>query len=300
MGIIFNIQGYAVNDGEGIRTTVFLKGCPLKCDWCSNPEGQLPYPEIFQNKELCIKCYKCLEICKCKSITISPEGYPEFSRDNFKNCKEKECIEECIQNGLKEIGYEISAKELFNKIKSNYLFYRNSNGGITLSGGEPFIQPEFVKEILTLAKENGFSIGVETCGYFSYENVKDFIDDFDFFYFDIKTLNAEMHKECTGLDNTVIINNFKRLCVNSAEKITVSIPLIPGFNTDKNSILEIISYCKENNVNKARLLAYHNLGISKYEALGRKYKKEFAFISKDESESLKNLFLANGIQCNVE
>jgi len=300
MGLVFNIQEYAVNDGVGIRTTIFLKGCPLKCKWCSNPEGQNSYTELMHISGLCLKCHNCYQVCEKDAVSINNNDYPVFERDICKMCGEKICIEECLHNNLKTAGYEISAKEVFQKIKSNYLFFRNSGGGITLSGGEPLMQPEFVNGIMNYAKSEGFNIGIETCGYFNYESVKNFIFDFDFIYYDIKSVNPLLHKEFTGVDNTLILNNLSLICQKIPERIIVSIPLIPGFNADENSLEEIIKVCHLNNIRKVRLLPYHKLGESKYFALGRKDYPEFSYINGDELHSFKMLFERNNISCSVE
>lgn len=300
MGLVFNIQEYAVNDGKGIRTTIFLKGCPLKCKWCSNPEGQNSYTELMHISGLCLKCHNCFQVCEREAVSLDSNEYPVFEREICKLCSEKICIDECLHNNLKTAGYEISAKKLFQKIKSNYLFFRNSSGGITLSGGEPLMQPEFVDEIINYAKSEGFTIGIETCGYFNFDLVENFIFDFDFIYYDIKCVNPLLHKKFTGMDNTLILNNLSLICQNIPERIIVSIPLIPGFNADENSLNEIIKVCLLNGIRKVRLLPYHKLGESKYFALGRDNFHEFSNIKEEGLHSFKTLFERNNISCSVE
>lgn len=255
-GVIFNIQEYAVHDGPGIRTAVFLKGCPLRCAWCCNPEGQDYEPEVMVNQ-----------------------------KSSDKNI----------------IGKHYTSKFLYNKIISNLPFFKNSGGGITLSGGEPLAQPKFAGEFLKLCKKTGLSVGVETCGYFEWEKVKDFISKFDFYYFDIKTTDAEKHKRFTGKDNKIILENLKKLAKINPSKITVTIAVIPAVNDSEKEISGIIKICKDNKISKIRFLPYHFLGRDKYEALGRKYPmKNTALLKHSEMEHIKNLILKSGIKCRIE
>jgi pyruvate formate lyase activating enzyme len=301
MGIIFNIQEFAVNDGEGIRTTIFIKGCPLTCIWCSNPEGQTFLPDLFHNKNLCQKCFECVNSCSHSAVTIDTNGSPVFNRVLCSKCENFECIKNCTSQGIKIIGEVITAKELFDKIITNHLFYRNSQGGVTLSGGEPLSQPEFAKEFLELCTASGISVGVETCGLFNWNNVKNFICKFEFFYFDLKCINPELHKSFTGSDNKIILKNLKLLSETSKEKITICIPVIPDFNESNEVIDEIISYCLKLKLSKVRLLPYHNFGESKYSAIGRKYKMSGVLsISPIRMEYIKQKFIKAKINCNIE
>jgi len=254
-GIIFNIQEYAVHDGPGIRTAVFLKGCPLRCAWCCNPEGQDYKPEIMFSKR---------------------------------------------SRAEKVMGKSYTPKSLYDKIISNLPYFKNSGGGVTLSGGEPLTQAEFVREFLKISKKNNLSIGLETCGYFEWEKVKDFIAKFDFYYFDIKVTDPQKHKRFTGKDNKIIFENFKKLAKINPLKITVTIAVIPAVNNSKKEISEIIKLCKENKISKIRLLPYHFMGKDKYEALGRKYPmKNTALLKHSEMEHLKKLILKSGINYSL-
>lgn len=301
MGIIFNIQEFAVNDGEGIRTTIFFKGCPLTCIWCSNPEGQTFLPDLFHNKNLCQKCFECVNSCPHSAVTIVNNEFPVFKRELCSKCVDFECIKNCTSRGINIIGEEITSLDLYNKIITNHLFYRNSQGGVTLSGGEPLSQPEFVKEFLELCTSKGISVGVETCGLFNWDNVKSFINKFEFIYFDLKCINSELHKSFTGCDNKIILKNLKSLSLLSKEKITISIPIIPGFNDSGEIINEMISFCRKLKLFKARLLPYHNLGEAKYSAIGLEYKMPGVLsISSAKIESIKQKFDKAKIICCIE
>jgi pyruvate formate lyase activating enzyme len=300
-GKIFNIQEYSVNDGEGIRTTIFLKGCPLKCMWCSNPEGQRKETELFFNISLCEKCGDCKINCDKNAVIKNGEVFPKFERELCNECTTFKCVEGCTKSALRAAGEIIDAKDLYKKIIPNNVFFVKSGGGITLSGGEPLNQPEFVYEFLKLCKETTINTGVETCGLFQWEKTKDFIRDFNFIYFDIKCIDNEKHKLYTGSDNSEIIRNLYRLSEIDSEKITVSIPVVPGFNSDDKTMDDIAELCIRLQIKKIRLLPYHNLGQSKYEMLGKKYLMEsIKEIEEYRIERIKNKFENYFFECKVE
>lgn len=268
---MFDVQDFSTQDGPGIRTTVFLKGCPLKCAWCSNPEGQKLKRELMFFMQLCKKSGRCSDKCPYNAVIIDSEGYPEFDYSVCALCKTFDCTSVCYSSALKTSGNYLSAEEIINKAANNISFYRNSGGGITLSGGEPFMQPGFVKEVLNCCNQKGISLGAETCGYFNWDSVSSFISGFDFIYFDIKTLDSEVHKKLTGKSNRLILSNLKKLLSLNADKIIVTIPLIPGFNDRVEIISQIAEYCKTFGVKRMRILPYHSFGSEKYSALGRSY-----------------------------
>jgi pyruvate formate lyase activating enzyme len=299
--LIFDIQDLCVQDGPGIRTTIFFKGCPLKCLWCSNPEGQNIYPELFHSTALCKKSHKCVTTCPYNAASITASGYPEFNRNICKKCNSKDCVSTCYHDALKVMGQSYTVDEIIEKVKPNIPFFRNSNGGITLSGGEPFQQHEFTEKLVSNCNKNGISVGVETCGYFNWSDVSSYIDNFEFIYFDLKTLDEETHKKATGKSNKKILSNLKKLSVDSSNKIIISIPVIPGVNDNESEIKNIAGYCKELNLKKIRLLPYHNYGSEKYSALGMNYQMPAAKeITTDILEAFKSLILSYGFECWIE
>jgi pyruvate formate lyase activating enzyme len=301
MGMIFNIQEFSVNDGAGIRTTVFLKGCPLACRWCSNPEGQSFSPDLFHNKTLCRKCLECFKSCPVYAVSKDENGFPVFKRELCSKCTTYDCIDNCSEQGIKILGEEISAKKLLDEVLTNQLFFRNSGGGVTLSGGEPLSQFEFVKEFLELCNKNGISVGVETCGHFSWDNVKNFISNFDFIYYDLKCLNPDLHKKFTESDNSIILGNLEKLTLLVKEKITISIPVVPGFNDTNEFFDEVISYCNKLELSNVRIIPYHNLGESKYSAIGLNYKmSEHTNINNEHLMKIKQKFEDKNIHCLIE
>lgn len=300
--LIFDIQDLSVQDGPGIRTTVFMKGCPLKCRWCANPEGQNPYPELMHINALCNKTYNCISVCPYKAVYIESENsFPNFSRDICKNCKTRECIEACPSRAIKFAGKYISLEELIKKIKPNLFFYKNSGGGVTFSGGEPFLQIEFIKKFIEQTSSFGLSIGVETCGMFDWKQVEEIADKFDFIYFDLKCMDGDTHKIETGSTNEIILANLENLAEKFSEKIIISIPIVPGVNNTPDEIKVIAEFCKKLKLKNIRLLPYHSLGENKYHDLGREYfMKNGLEIDYAQLRVFKSIIEEYGIVCNVE
>lgn len=302
--LIFDIQDLSVQDGPGIRTTVFMKGCPLKCRWCANPEGQKPFPELIHIHTLCQKSYNCISVCPYKSVsidTIHANNFPNFNRDICKTCETRECVDSCPSRAIKFAGRYLSLEELLKRIKPNLAFYKNSGGGITFSGGEPFLQTDFIKKFIEYTSSLGISIGVETCGMFDWNSVKDIADKFDFFYFDLKCMDGDIHKSFTGSTNEKILNNIKNLSGKYSEKIIITIPVVPGVNDSELQIKAIAVYCNSIGIKKSRLLPYHSLGESKYYDLGREYtmSKDLS-VTTNQLNEYKSLIESYGIECNVE
>ena len=246
-GTVFNIQRFCVNDGPGIRTTVFLKGCPLSCVWCHNPESQRFEPEILFYKDKCTGCGRC------KCVTAADRDFVCF-------------------NGAKEIcGKTVSANEVTAEVLKDKPFYENSGGGVTLSGGEPLAQYDFTLELLQKAKENGIHTAVETCGYAERSKILEIAKYVDLFLFDCKETDPELHKEYTGFDNKIILENLKALS-DAGSKIILRCPIIPGFN-DRAEHFKGISEIsgKLSGIEHIEIEPFHPLGESKYSALNREY-----------------------------
>lgn len=298
--LIFDVQDLSVQDGPGIRTTVFMKGCPLKCKWCANPEGQNLHVEFMHINSLCAKNYKCVFVCPYHSATAEND-YPEFNHSICNDCVTRECTDHCPAQAIKFTGRYLTTDELIKRIRPNLSYYKNSGGGITFSGGEPFLQTGFISNFIKNTLPLGLSVGVETCGMFDWEEVKKIADKFDFIYFDLKCMDCDVHKSVTGSPNGKILNNLKNLSQINNENITVSVPVIPGVNDSDEQIKDIAVFCKDIDIKRIRLLPYHFLGESKYANLGRTYLME-----KDLSvphhilESLKKTVEVYGIICSIE
>ncbi len=299
-GVIFDIQEFSLQDGEGIRTTVFLKGCPLACKWCSNPEGQSFYPELLCNFSRLKEHDDFESICDKGAIIKDETGCTYLKRELCKECTDRVCIENTMRTELRLAGARMTADEVFDKIKAYEVFYKNSNGGITLSGGEPLVQHEFVRDLINLCIEGGITIGVETCGYFYWEDVKEFVNKFDFIYYDVKHLEPDIHLRMTGRNNKVIIENLKKLAGIIPEKITVTIPVVKDINSSIELMEEIAELCNKLRITRVKLLPYHAMGSSKYEELGKTYEMETA-AAPDNSElaEIKNVFENKGLKCFI-
>jgi pyruvate formate lyase activating enzyme len=305
-GYMFGNLECTQHDGDGIREVIFLKGCNLECKWCSNPESQHSYPEIMHFKNLCDKDGACKAACPNQAISIDTDGFPIFNRDicNHK-CHDKKCIQECHENALVVKGATYSTASIINDLAKKNVFFKNSDpqGGITFSGGEPLLQPKFAKDLLEgLKKKHIPSVGLETCGFFAWNKVKKFINEFDFIYYDIKITDEALHKEYTGSSNKLIIENLEKTVAKvGAKKITLSLIIVPTVNDNEDHIHSVIELCQRLKIKNVRLLPYHSLGKGKYEALDRNYKMpELPDVTNATLIKFRNSFNQNGISCEIE
>ncbi len=267
-GTIFNIQHFSVHDGPGIRTVVFLKGCPLRCRWCGNPESQQAFPELAWTKEQCLHCGNC---------AVQTNGAIHFTADGklavpqiALSAEETERI--CPSEALHRIGEEWTVDAVLQEVQKDSVFYTQSGGGMTLSGGEPLAQPAFTKELLIRAKQAGLHCAIETTGYAPWPVVKEIARYLDYIFMDIKSLYPAAHRRQTGVDNRLILENFQRLVSTYPQKtIHVRTPVIPGFNDTDEDIRQIALFLAPYRHVKYELLQYHRFGVGKYETLGRTY-----------------------------
>lgn len=272
---IFNIQRYSIHDGPGIRTLIFMKGCPLRCLWCCNPESQNKYLELLFIESKCIRCMRCAAVCKADAISYdTADNRIITNRDVCTNCGE--CTKVCYpQARTFGAARYITVNELLEEILSDLNFYSASGGGVTLSGGEPLMQAEAAEEIAVTCKQYGINVGIETSGFAQWEDFKKVIKHCDFAYCDIKHMDPDIHKKITGVSNKLILENIKRcdLEYGSEKEIVIRIPLISGNNDSKENIHQTAKFIAElKNINRAELLKYHKLGTGKYKYLGRAYK----------------------------
>ncbi|MCE1248244.1 MAG: glycyl-radical enzyme activating protein [Firmicutes bacterium] len=267
---IFDIQTLSTHDGPGIRTTVFMKGCPLKCTWCSNPEGQAPFPQLRFYKNRCRSCSACALACPdCRILSVS--GYPVFNRNYCRFCRSFSCADACPYDALTIAGYETTADELLKTLLKDIRLYRNSGGGITFSGGEPLIQADFLITVCEKLKNLGINIAIETCGAVDSKNAAEVLSFTDTIFFDLKHTDDNKHKEFTGISNSVILKNLTAVSELHSERTIVSIPLIPGFNDTKDEMEAIGRFIRDTGLKKFRILPYHAMGSGKYETLGVNY-----------------------------
>lgn len=291
---IINIQKFSVHDGDGIRTTIFFKGCMLNCWWCHNPESQSFTPELLYNAERCTGCTRCIEVCPQHGIRMV-NG--QFLADRTKCDACGTCADACLNNAREVCGRTYTIKELIREIEKDQMFYEESGGGVTLSGGESMLQdPEYMEQLCRQLHRKGFNIAVDTCGFApwsTYERVLPYVDTF---LYDVKLMDPERHKKYIGQDNALILENLKKLSQADAN-INLRIPLITPVNTSDQDIQDIISFLKENDIRivKTNLLPYHNTGNHKYEKLGEEYKGiSFERPTDERLEQIRQQFIGAG------
>ncbi len=267
-GIIFNLQRFSLHDGPGIRTTVFMKGCPLHCWWCHNPESIDPYPQLLFAPWKCIGCRSCLPGCPEGAISI-PEDKPVIDPVRCRRCFS--CAERCPTEALEKAGRQVTVDELFAELSRDRVFFEESGGGVTFSGGEPLLQVEFLARIMELLKGENIHTVIDTSGQAAWKSVEKVLPWTDLFLYDIKILDTEKSRKYTGVSGELIRNNLERLLAAGAN-LRVRIPVIPSINDTPENIAAIgrlLSFCGNPQV---ELLSYHSLGESKAERLGKEYR----------------------------
>lgn len=294
-GIVFDIQRYSINDGPGIRTIVFLKGCPLRCVWCSNPESQQINTELMYRSTACIHCGRCVQTCNHQAI--GPTNRNWIDRDRCVVCGE--CVNVCPASALVLKGKEMTVEEVVNELKKDESYYWNSNGGITLSGGEALLQKNFAKELLKASKAQGWNTAIETEGYISEDTLREVLPYSNQVLLDIKTYDTELHKKYTGVNNDLIKDNAR--IIQSITNTIIRVPVIPGVNDNINEFTNIVSFVKTlPNVSELHILPYHNYGENKYYLLGRDYILHGVKKSSEEHiEKLKEIVEKNGLSCHI-
>lgn len=283
-GIIFDIQHYCIYDGPGIRTCVFFKGCPLRCAWCHNPESQLLKPQISYFREKCGLCGACVKACPQGARRVGRNG---VARDDARCMACGSCANACSSGATELIGRKMSVGEIIDVVSRDRPFYENSGGGVTVTGGEPVLQKEFLFHLLSALKQAGIHTAIETCGHFDPEIIPELLGVVDLFLFDLKHPDGQLHEKFTGVSNEKIISVFKAL-VSQTEcgRIIARIPLIPGVNTDPGALQGIIDLLKETwYAAPVQLMPYNNTARSKWEKIGRS--GEFYFAPSITDEEIK-------------
>lgn len=265
-GMIFDIKRFAIHDGPGIRTTVFLKGCPLHCLWCHNPEGIENKFELIARPSRCARCYSCISACPLGAISEN-SGPVEIDRSRCNLCGK--CVKVCMYEALEMAGREISVKDVIEEVEKDRIFYEQSGGGATLSGGEPLGQPEFCEEILTELNKKNIPAALDTSGLAPWEVLATNAGEADIVLYDLKMIDAKRHKKYTGVSNALILDNLKKLS-REHKNIVIRIPLAAGVNDDEQNIRLTIDFLRPlKTVNKVSLLKYHKGGVEKYKNLGK-------------------------------
>jgi len=296
LGRVINIQKYSVHDGPGIRTTVFFKGCPLDCWWCHNPESQSLNQEIMFFEERCTGCGICVKRCTENAIEIV-DNMAVLNEEKCTPCSR--CTDFCPNDAREFVGKDITVQELMKEIIKDEVFYEESKGGVTFSGGEPLIHVDFLNEILKRCKDRGIHTAVDTSGAVQWEKIEKLIDKIDLFLYDIKLMDNEKHKKYVGTENIVILENLKKLSHRGAN-IFVRMPIISGVNDDDNHIDEALRFLSNINLLQVNLLPFHKMGRDKYRRIKKDYK--LTGLEKPSEERMTEIadrFIRKGIKVKI-
>ena len=284
-GLIFNLQQFSTEDGPGIRTSVFLKGCPLRCPWCHNPEGLSPEPALMWYDVRCIGAKDCLKVCPEKALNLMPGGM-QIDRGRCTLCGK--CDKVCPSGAIEIIGRSYTPEELIGELLKDRVFYETSGGGITFSGGEPMMQTDFLSQILPRCREAGIHVALDTSGAVSWERYKQVLPLVDLVLFDLKLMDSKRHQSATGLPNEIILENARRISQEN-KPMWIRTPVIPGYTSDPENIRAIGGFIRGvlPAVQRWDLLAYTNLGQPKYHRLDLEYLLEATpLLTKTEMETL--------------
>lgn len=296
-GNVFNIQNYSIHDGPGIRTTVFFKGCPLNCKWCHNPESISKEIQILRYEERCVICGNCVEVCPTNSLKFE-DNKIVYDRSTCNLCGK--CENDCHHEVIEIAGEIKTVDEVMKKILKDKIFYETSGGGVTFSGGEPFLQSEFLLELVKRSKEEGLHVAIDTSGFTSWENIKSIVEFADLILYDLKAVSNEKHKEYVGASNELIIKNLKKLANENIE-IYLRLPIVKGVNNADEDIENILNIVRDiGNISQVNILEYHSMGMEKYPRLDRTY--ELTGEEKPDNENIqaiKEIFENEGFKTVV-
>jgi len=299
-GYIYKIERLAVYDGPGIRTVIFLKGCPLRCQWCASPESQELKPEMGLYEEKCTGCGACVDICPSRAAVLTNQNIVAVDRKLCTACGVCESL--CPASARKIIGTQISVSDVVHELEKDAVFYHRSNGGVTLSGGDPSLQPQFSANILKKAVGLGFHTAMETCGHVQWHLMEKMLAFLDLVYVDLKHMDSKTHRLLTGKGNELILDNIQRIDAQApGTELVLRIPLIPGVNDSRENVHEIgcfISRLKR--VKRLELLPYHRYGVSTYKVVGKPYLLPSAPVPRREHiESLKAILIDYDIPVQI-
>lgn len=267
-GIVFDIKKFSIHDGPGIRTTIFLKGCPLACSWCHNPEGQAHQLELMLRAERCIECAACEVVCESEAIT-GPAADTDTDRRLCTACGA--CVDVCYTGAREFVGRTMTVAEVANEIERDTAFYDQSGGGVTFSGGEPLSQPAFLEELLHACRELDLHTCLDTCGYASWDVLENVWQDVDLFLYDLKLMDDTRHRQVTGVSNRPILSNLRRLD-KLGHRVVLRVPIVPGFNDDVDNIQALGRFSAGlRSLAHIELLSYHRTGRDKYERLEKAF-----------------------------
>jgi len=295
-GIVFDIQKFSVHDGPGVRTIVFLKGCPLSCRWCCNPESQDNEPQVMFIAQNCNGCKRCFNVCSTGAIDFTLPS--RINHNKCDNCGK--CVDVCNSEALNMAGTVRTVEEILIELSKDTIMYRRSGGGITLSGGEVLAQIDFAEELLKGCKSKGWHTAIETSGFASISILERILPHLDLVMLDIKHMDSKKHKEYVGQNNEIILEN-ARIIAKSGKPLVIRIPILTGFNDDEKNIKATANFVNSlEKVKEVHLLPYHRLGQNKYDYLGRKYKMtELKPPLKKDMDYLKKVLESEDLICKI-
>ncbi|CUH95073.1 hypothetical protein P22_1142 [Propionispora sp. 2/2-37] len=294
--MVCEIERYALHDGPGIRSVVFLKGCPLTCLWCANPQTQKKDNELYYDRGKCVQCGRCMQACDWGTLNLADDGI-RIDRNHCRLCGK--CMRVCPAGALTLAGRWMNVEDVFAEVSRDMIFYQQSGGGVTISGGEVLMHEAFVSALLKKCKEHYFHTAIETSGFGSLQSLLAIVKYCDLILFDIKHADNEIHKKLTGVDNQVILENLRRLG-ESHGNIIIRVPLIPGLNDGEDNIERIMEIAGTNRIKEIHILPYHSLGREKYKQLGRTYGLETTGPpEKEQVATIKRKLERGGLYVNV-
>jgi pyruvate formate lyase activating enzyme len=295
-GYLFDIQGFSVHDGPGCRTLIFFKGCPMRCEWCSNPEGISGFPEPLYNPSKCTMDLLCMEACPYKAISVSEQALL-INRNICNSCTLSACMDSCCTGAIRKAGYYITTPDLYKKIQRDRQYW-GLNGGITLTGGEPFMQPEFAQSLLKKCFVSFIHTSIETCGNVPWKNISSSLEWLEWIFFDLKHIDSKKHKQATGVSNNLILKNAKLVAEQFKGRLIFRIPLIPGFNDDEISLTRLTEFILSTGKKEVNIIPVHHMGREKYNLLGiNYYTTEFTISSSEELLRASRYFTEAGLTC---
>ena len=296
-GIVYNIQRYSIDDGPGVRTTVFLKGCPLTCLWCSNPESQNPLPEVTWRYTSCKRCGTCVETCPMDLITLNDDGV-HIDRKSCDRCGK--CIETCVPEALQMSGTKMTVEEVYDIVKRDADYYKVSGGGLTCSGGELLMQADFVAELFKRCREGEIHTCADTSGFGTKEAIEKVLAYTDLVYYDLKHMDPAEHKKTCGQSNDLILSNLS-LVAEKGIPMVIRVPLIPGYNDSDENMTAIAKTVTElAGVNSVHIMPYHRYGENKYRMIDKEYQLDHVESpTEEELNKAKRIIESFGLKCEI-